>query len=148
MFEDDILNGMKHMRNTMNRLFSGSDFPTSLADPHSNYRRALTEFNENEQEYILNIEIPGVNKNDIQVHMNDNTLVIKAEKKQELKKESEDEEGNIKSVSSMKRYVGFYRQFDLPTDADTEQLSADYTDGVLTIKIHKKASKKKTITVK
>ena len=147
MFEDEIWNEIKHMRNKMNRFFGMSDFP-SAAEEHSRYRHAWTDFDENEKEYYLNVEIPGVNKQDIQIHIANQTLVVKAEKKQQFKKKEEDENKEIKHYHSVKKYVGFYRSFDLPLNADIEKISAEYIDGVLRVRIQKKAAQKKTVAVK
>ena len=143
MWEDNLLNEMKKLKARMNRAFGFTDFPKRSLEPE-NYRHAFADFIEKEEGYIIAVEIPGVNKEDINVDIVNNTLRIKAEKKQEFEKKQE------KEYKYSKSYAGFYRAISLPEDAETEKIDIEYKNGVLKILVPKKkeVKKKKMIMVK
>lgn len=149
MWEDQLWNDMKRMRKRMNHLFGFSDFSRRVVDEEpANYRHAWTEIDENENEYVLSVEMPGVNKEDIHLEVHDgNRLVIKAEKKQQIEKKDEETE-SVKKYSLIKKYSGFYRSFDLPEEADTSLIDAKYVEGILKITIPRKKSVKKKNMIK
>ncbi len=94
--------------------------------------------------YFVEVDLPGVKKDDIEIVTEDNVLTItgKREFSQELK-----EEDYYKVESS---YGSFKRSFSLPEDADVQKIEAKSEDGVLYIKIPKKAdiTKSKKIKIK
>lgn len=143
MWEDNLLNEMRRMKRKINRIFDFSDFPKRDLEPE-NYRHPRADFIENEEDYIIALEIPGVNKEDINVDIVNHTLRIKAEKKQEFEKKQE------KEYRYSKSYAGFYRAISLPEDAETEKIDVEYKNGVLKILVPKKkeVKKKKMIMVK
>ncbi len=93
--------------------------------------------------YLINAEVPGLDKGDINIELNKNVLEIKAEKNEELK---EKKEGYLKKERG---YKSFYRQIALPEEVDTEKIEANLEKGILTIKIPKKEPEpKKKISIK
>ncbi len=105
-------------------------------------RTALYDLEETNNEVIARFEIPGVDKKDIQLTVTDNSIEVKAEKKQEAKTEK-------KEFKSEKRsYKGFYKRIVLPTTVNSEETKAEYKEGILEIKVPKKEkAKKKKIEV-
>lgn len=91
---------------------------------------------ENEGGYVLKADLPGMNKEDIKIDVNDGTLTIKGEKKLEEKTESEN------YVRVERSYGNFMRSFTLTDDVDTENIEAAYKDGVLEITLTKKEEAK------
>lgn len=88
---------------------------------------------EDDKAYIVKAEIPGVNKEDIQVSIEENRVSISAEVKQEKEKK----EG--KNVILSERYYGTqHRSFSLAHDIDQANASAQYEDGVLKLTLPKK----------
>jgi len=86
---------------------------------------------ETEKEYVISAELPGVKKEDIEVKVQDNSLSIKGEMKQQHREETK--EHFSESVSS-----GFYqRSFLLPQNADPAAIKARHEDGLLKISIPK-----------
>ena len=80
---------------------------------------------------------------DINVEVNDGVLTISGEKDEEFKK---DEKG-VKRVE--RHYGSFSRSIRLPENIDTENIAADYKNGVLTINVQKtEAAEPKKISVK
>lgn len=133
----------------MNRLFHRLDEPRALIlknAPSDEYRKALVDFRENDENFIIAVEIPGIDKEDIHLDITENSAIIKAEKKQE-KEEGSKEKGDYRYAKS---YAGFYQEVALPENADTENIEAVYKNGVLKLIIPKKklAIKKKKIKIK
>ncbi len=84
--------------------------------------------------YVIQIELPGVSHDDIDVSLNDNNLTVSGEKRFEHQ-----EEGRSYFFSE-REYGAFQRTFRLPPDADETGVDADFRDGVLTIRIPKRSS--------
>ncbi len=82
--------------------------------------------------YYLEIDLPGVKKEDIDISVNDGVLVISGERKLEKKEEKE----NYTRIESF--FGRFERAFKLPADADLDNIEAKYENGVLKIFIPKK----------
>lgn len=87
---------------------------------------------ENEKNYEISAELPGVDKDDVKVDLKDNKLTIKGEKKLE----SKDEKENYIRVE--RNYGSFERSFYLNNDVDVTRLNASFKDGVLNILLPKK----------
>jgi HSP20 family protein len=123
--------------NRMNRLFRESYSPespdealttTSFAPPVDIY--------EDEHNITLKLEVPGIDQKDIDVRIENNTLTVHGERKIE----KEEKEENFRRVE--RQYGEFTRSFTLPSSVDPEQVSAHYDNGVLKIKLAKKAEAK------
>src|SRR5436309_10417831 len=125
------------MQDRMNRLFRESYSPegpeealttTSFAPPVDIY--------EDEHNITLKIEVPGIDEKDIDVRIENNTLTVHGERKIE----KEEKEENFRRVE--RQYGSFTRSFTLPSSVDSGQVSAHYDNGVLKIKMAKKAEAK------
>ncbi len=82
--------------------------------------------------YVLKADIPGAEKNKIDITVEDQVLKIEAETSKDKKEES-------KGYLKQERFVSSYmRMVTLPEDANTEKFESEYTDGVLKITIPKK----------
>lgn len=97
---------------------------------------------ETKDDYIFKLEVPGLNKDEIKVEFQNNTLTIKGEKKvnTEIKNES---------YHRVESYSGpFSRAFTLPKNADFQNISATMKDGILELKIAKAEEQKaKSISI-
>jgi len=144
----DPFEEMRRFQREMNRLFatfwglpeSIKTLPDMRRDIQS-FREPLIDMKETNKELIAYIEIPGVDKEDIQLDVTDNNIKIKAEKKAETKTEKD---GYIRAERS---YSGFYRSMNLPCRIIPERVKASYKNGVLEV-VMPKAEKKKTRKVK
>ena len=100
------------------------------------------DIKEDDNQFVLLADIPGVKPEDIDVHMEAGVLTIKGEKESEYKSEKE----GFKRVE--RSYGSFYRRFNLPDSADGEAIKAKSKHGVLEIVIPKRdAVKPKKINV-
>lgn len=88
---------------------------------------------EGDKEYVIHAELPGVNKEDIHVTLEGNTVSINAE----VKKTSEQKEGD-KVLRSERYYGKVYRSFSLGHDVDEASAKAKFDKGVLELTLPKK----------
>lgn len=95
---------------------------------NSRTRRAVSDFYEDKDQYIIKAELPGVKKKEINLDVDGKALHLTASR-QEKKGEEE--------VS-----YTFERTFTLPEDVDLEKLGAAFEDGVLTVTLPKEEAKK------
>ncbi len=93
---------------------------------------------ESDKAYQMSVEVPGMKKEDFKVEMDGNALQVSGERS--WKKEDKDK--TYHRVES--QYGTFIRTFQLPEDANPEKISANYSDGILTIFIPKDENKSVT----
>jgi HSP20 family protein len=93
------------------------------------------EVSEDDQAYTVRAEIPGAKKEDIKVEIQGNRLSLSAE----TRRESQQKEGE-RVVRSELYYGQMHRTFTLDHDIEAAQATAKYTDGVLELKLPKKAA--------
>ena len=91
---------------------------------------------EDEHNVVLKLEVPGVNEQDLDIQLENNTLTVKGERKFE----KEEKEENFHRIE--RRYGSFVRTFRLPNIVDSEKVEANYDKGVLRISVAKKAEAK------
>ena len=86
-----------------------------------------------EKSLTIHAELPGINKDNVKITVNeDNVLTIRGEKKREDKHE----EQNYMRLE--RSYGSFTRSFALPDTVDSENVSASFKDGVLTVSMSKR----------
>lgn len=90
---------------------------------------------ENDRSYAVKAEIPGVNKDDIDVSIEGNQVSISAEVKRETKQKEDD-----RDICTERYYGQVYRSFSLPNEVDNTKASAHYENGVLTLDLPKKGN--------
>ena len=87
-----------------------------------------------EQHYEINVELPGVKPEDVDVTVHENSLTIRGEKRFER------EEKGRTYFFSEREYGAFQRSFRLPPDADGDNIDATFRDGVLCLKVAKRSA--------
>ncbi len=92
------------------------------------------DLKEADGKYVVNAEIPGVNKDDIHVTIEGNRVSISAE----VKHEKETKEGE-RLIRAERSYGMASRSFTLAEDVDQSKVQAKYTNGVLELTLPKKA---------
>jgi HSP20 family protein len=93
---------------------------------------------ETEGEYLFSASVPGVEKKNLHIDLNAETLTIRGERS--LDKEYGDKEGFHRMEQS---YGSFSRSFSLPSPVDTKAAKASYKDGVLKIRLPKTSETRK-----
>lgn len=102
---------------------------------YENYRSPSIDVREENDRYVLEAELPGLNERDIKLEMKDDVLTL-ATAAMEDKKESGSQDGRW--IRRERRKFKFSRSFSLPRDADREKIEARFRDGLLTVEIPKK----------
>jgi HSP20 family protein len=135
---------MFNFRRQMSHLFDDAFSPIVRDD----VKLSLWDWNpvvdvyDNDENIVINAELPGIDKKDINIDVKDGVLTLKGERSydNEVKKD--------KYYRRERSFGRFERAFQLPADVDPEKISADYKDGILKIGIPKPEEQKpKQITV-
>lgn len=85
--------------------------------------------------YQLTVDLPGMKKEDIRMLVDDHQLVIEGKREHEVTK-CDEKEGEAYCYTE-KQYGTFHRSFTLPQNADVDQLTGSYENGVLSIDVPK-----------
>jgi HSP20 family protein len=133
---DDIFN--RYNRSTGGRLLPGEGSQEIAAE-----WRPLANISETDSEYLIKVELPEIEKKDVNVAVNDGVITIKGERR--LEKDSEDEtQHRIESF-----YGSFSRSFSLPADVDESGIRAESKNGVLKVHLPKtEVQQPKSIEIK
>lgn len=116
-----------HFGNIVNELMNTS-LKEVVTEERQTSSRPLTNVIDHEDKYELQLALPGVSKSDIEMNIDKDQLVIK---------------GNIESDESTKFHLREYnfnrfeRSFNLPENANKENIEASFKNGLLTVKIQK-----------
>jgi len=133
----DPLRDLATLQNRLNRFVRESYSPESPEEALTTSGFAPpVDVYEDEHNITLKVEVPGIDEKDIDVRIESNTLTVHGERKFE----KEEKEENFRRVE--RQYGTFTRSFTLPSSVDPGQVSADYEEGVLKIKLAKKAEAK------
>ena len=95
-----------------------------------------------ERDLVIKVEVPDINREDVEVTVENNTLTLKGNKNfpTDVKEEQ------FRRVE--RRYGSFVRSFTLPNTVDAAKVSAEYKNGVLTVKLpFREEAKPRTINV-
>ena len=124
------------LQERMNRLFT--DQFGQVADENMAAAAFMppVDVYEDENTLQLKLEVPGVEEKDIDIRIENNMLTVRGERKFE----KEEKEQNFHRIE--RRYGTFSRSFQLPPSVNTEDVKADYVNGVLKISMAKRAEAK------
>ena len=89
------------------------------------------DISETKDEIVVKTEVPGMNKDDIKITLQDNVLTLRGERKQE----KEEKDTNFHRMERC--YGSFTRSFNLPTVVQADKIKASYKDGILNITLPK-----------
>jgi HSP20 family protein len=105
----------------------------------------VVDITEDDHNYVIEAELPRVNKENVKVRVADGLLTISGDR--EFKREQQD--GAKKYHRVERSYGRFVRTFRLPEDVDGDKVNADFKDGVLSVSLPKsEARKPKEIDIK
>lgn len=114
---------LQELQNRMNRLFE-SGTTARLWTP-------AVDITESEHEILLEAELPGMKKEEIDVQLNGDTLTLRGERK--IERSEKDEQYHRVE----RQYGAWQRSFQIEIPIDVENVSADYKDGVLVVRLPK-----------
>jgi HSP20 family protein len=138
----DPLREFAALQDRMNRMFGN----IYLRDEDTGFRGSWTPavdiFETDGHDLIVRAEVPGMGREDIEVSVENGTLVLKGEKKFD----AEVKEENYRRIE--RSYGTFHRSFTLPNTVDAGKVSAEYRNGILTVKLpFREEAKPRTINV-
>ena len=117
-------------------------FNDAVATRRSTFAPSI-DISETEKQFMIDVELPGMEKKDIDINLENGRLTISGERKFE----SEDNGRQYHRVES--HYGSFTRSFQLPDNVNDDSIVASYKDGILSITIDKSEEKmKKQIKIK
>ncbi len=137
----DIFDEIRRMQREMDRMFSDFYSRPPLTSGReeggreirpANYREPPLDVIDKGNELLVQVELPGVDKENIDVDLGDNTLTIKASKR---KVKTEEKEGYFYQERG---YAGYYRTIPLPVEVEEDKIKAKYNNGVLEITMPKR----------
>ncbi len=138
MVRFDPFREMAQMQDRINRIFG--DAYTRRHDDDLTQRGewfpAVDIYENANQEIVLKAELPGIVREDIDVRVENNTLTLRGERKRDTEVKQEQFHRVERS------YGSFSRSFSLPSRIDTDQVRAEFKDGVLAITLPVKAEAK------
>jgi HSP20 family protein len=134
----DPFKELEDVSNRLNRIFRRS------SDGVQASRESMTvadwspsaDITETDTAYLIKAEIPGVNKQDVKVSVQDGMLTIQGERKMEK------EEKGKKFHRVECSYGSFVRSFRMPDDVDENSVNAEFKDGMLNVTLVKSAKPK------
>jgi len=134
--------GLKTLQEEINELFEIDRSPSSPGLFDRNISPAMDVI-ENDQNYVVRCEVPGIELKDMELSIVSNVLTIKGEKK------TNDNENQLTFYKKECWTGTFQRTVSLPKSADAEKISAELKEGILTVNLPKKEeAKPKQISVK
>ena len=130
------------MHDRMSRLFGD----VYVRDEDTGFRGTWTPvvdiYETESHDLVLKAEVPGMRREDIEVTVENSTLVLKGNKNFD----NDVKEENYRRIE--RAYGTFHRSFTLPSTVDSSKVSADYKNGVLTVKLpFREEAKPRTIAV-
>jgi len=121
----------------MSRLFDDDFFPVMS---NSTSSMPAVNIKENEKNFTLELAVPGMEKNDLKIDINEDVLTISSETKNETE---ESTDGYKRKEFS---YSSFCRSFYIPDNVDREKIAAAYKDGILSVELPKMEEEKSKLT--
>lgn len=115
-------------REIENKFFGPRNRPADFAPP--------VDVHEDEEALVLRAELPGVKREDIDIQVDGNVLTLKGERKLEA------EQQGRRYHRIERAYGSFVRQFQVPTNIDASAIDARLEEGVLVLRLPKKAELK------
>ena len=120
--------------NSMSGIFDNFDrYFNALVHDSYRYKKPNVSINDDDKSYFLSLDIPGVNKDDIEIIVNDGIMNIKCERKEKKDTFSYSETSNF----------NYERSFYIPDNANENKIKAKSNNGVLLIEISKLKKVKK-----
>lgn len=124
---------LEEISNRLNRIFGRTSAPAKSGQELLTIAdwTPTADVSETDEGYLIKAEIPGVNKADVKVFIQDGMLTMQGERR------TEKEEKGRKLHRIERSYGKFVRSFRIPDDADEASVKAEFKDGMLNVTINK-----------
>ena len=123
--------------------FFGRDLLSPFFNDGADYSVPAVNIRESETSYEIELAVPGMNRDDLKINLENDILTISSENKSDKEEKTED---------YMRRefsYKSFSRSFSLPDTVDSEKIKATHSNGILKLELPKmKEEVKKSKTIK
>lgn len=130
------------IQNEMNRLF-GRTYGGDVGESSRGAWTPALDVHETQDKFVITMELPGVSPDDVDISVEDSSLVVRGERKFYSE---QDEEAFLRIE---RRFGEFTRSLTLPSTADAESIQASFDQGVLKIEVPKKEeAKPRKISIK
>ena len=138
-FSDDFVGMNRRIRNLERSLMPRESSPMTP----DVFRAPKVDFKDNGDKYTLVAELPGTNKDDIKIDLDEDnhTLKLSGEKKMEREEENQETKYHYREMS----YGRFERTFKLPSDVHLEDIKASMNNGLLSVDIPKVPTKEQEV---
>ena len=121
----------------LSNLFDDDFFPVLS---QRNTSMPAVNIKEDEKNFILDLAVPGIDKKDLKIEINEDVITVSSESKDEKEVNSDDYKRREFSYSS------FCRSFYLPENVNKDKIEANYKDGILSVFLPKDVEEKNKIT--
>lgn len=118
--------------------------------PLSSAGRMLTQLpavdvRETEKSYLLEMDLPGYEEKDIEIHVDGGSLTIESRREDSREEKKQEDKARGTYVLRERKLNSFSRSFKLPENADPASITADFRNGVLSMEIGKRAEARKRV---
>jgi HSP20 family protein len=140
VIEEDIWETIEKMRREIDRLTRTMFKPLVLRPIRGIeefFGKPFADISETEEDVIVRLDMPGIKKEDIEILATPTSIEVKAEARKIVEEKGET------FFRRERAYKGYHRMLSLPCEVKTEDIVAEYSDGVLTIRLKKKEKAKK-----
>jgi len=111
--------------------------PTGIRERRRGFTSPAIDMQDLGDKYQIQADIPGIDKEDLEIELRDGSLVIEGETSEETEEEGED------YIRRERGYRSFYRELPMPDEVKEEEVMAELDRGVLTIDLPKKEPEEK-----
>ena len=112
----------------MGSIFDNDFFPVMSTNTNS---MPAVNIKEDEKSFMLDLAVPGIDKKDLKIDINEDLLTISSE----TKNDSEENKDGYKRKEFS--YTSFCRSFQIPENVNREKIEANYKDGILSVSLPK-----------
>lgn len=126
-------NNLRTLQREIDRVFD-SFFPTRYTEDEETSKAVWAprvDLSENDDLYRIELDVPGMDRDDLNISFQDNQLTVSGERREERKEEDSE------YVRVERAFGHFYRSFRLPKTIKADAIEANYENGVLTIEVPK-----------
>jgi HSP20 family protein len=143
----DPLHELEEMNQRLSRFFGANDLAPFWRGEREDVKiadwRPAVDIEETEEAYLIKVELPEVRKEDVKVSVQNGILTLQGERRMEKEKKD-------RKVHRVERFYGnFVRSFALPDEVEAQDVSAEFKDGMLYVRMGKsEKAKPRSIEVK
>ena len=133
---------LEELERFFERMSRQFDEAPRMWDPSESLGRWASEFGsmaidlvDRDEEFVVTVDMPGFDREEIDIRVTDHTLRIEAEHREALDEETDEEAGRY--IRHERRHESAERSIRLPDDVDTDGVTAKMKNGVLTVTLPK-----------